>query len=62
MPLSILYEERNMKIYRKKIETPVQIANHIRDELKIALSTLKLVADDEVNRTLCEKWELHLFD
>lgn len=51
-----------MRIYRKKVEAPVQIVILVREKLKIDLSCLKLIVDDEVNMSLSEKWDLYLFN
>ena len=55
----LIWKERNQRMYNQRAETISCLLEHIKSIVRIKLSKLENIAEDLVNRSLCQSWGLN---
>ena len=54
-----IWQERNQRMYNQRAKTISCLLKHIKSIVRLKLSKLKNIAEDLVNRSLCQSWGLN---
>ena len=55
-----IWKERNGRMHGQTFAAPNQIVQHIQDDIRLRLISLKSITNDAVNCLLCHNWGLSL--
>ena len=55
-----IWKERNGRMHGQTFAAPNQIVQHIQDDIRLRLISLKSIANDAINCRLCHNWGLSL--